>query len=203
MFLDPASNLSGFEAALYLVSNSTTSQRQSNIIVNGGVIINSPNNGLAAEGTGTATTYNVKDVAVVNSAAGGFNTNNSSHVLNITRGLASVKGAPYAAWHGSVNASACIYKGGSNQASLSNCSGTLPKYPTVLNASGQGANIQNRIGVSGTLFGEAGYNDTTSQALWPYPNEARIKTDFDSVRAAFGGKTLTKYVLEQFGNAAP
>jgi hypothetical protein len=203
MFLDPVSNLSGFEAAMYLVSNGTTSQRQSNIIVNGGVIINSPNNGLAAEGTGTATTYNVKDVAVVNSAAGGFNTNNSSHVLNITRGLASVRGAPYAAWRGSVNASACVYKGGSNQASLSNCSGTLPKYPTVLNASGQGANIQNRIGVSGTLFGEAGYNDTTSQALWPYPNEARIKTDFDGVRAAFGGKTVTKYVLEQFGNAAP
>jgi hypothetical protein len=203
MFLDPVSNLSGFEAALYLVSNSTTSQSQSNVTVNGGVIINSPNNGLAAEGTGVAVSYAVKDVAVINSAQGGFNTNNSSHVLNITRGLASVRGAPYAAWRGSVNATACVYKGGSNQASLSNCSGTLPKYPTVLNASGQGANIQKRIGVSGTLFGEAGYNDTLSQDLWPYPNEARIKSDFDAVRAAFGGKTLTKYVFEQFGNAAP
>jgi hypothetical protein len=203
MFLDPASNLSGFEAALYLVSNSTTSQRQSNVTVNGAVIINSPNNGLAAEGTGAATTYTVKDVAVINSVQGGFNTNNTSHVLNVTRGLASVKGAPYAAWRGSVNASACVYKGGSNQASLSNCSGTLPTYPTVLNSAGQGANIQKRIGVSGTLFGEAGYADEQSQALWPYPNEARIKTDFDAVRAAFGGKTLTKYVQEQFGNTAP
>ena len=203
MFLDSVSNLSGFEAALYLVSNGTTSQTQSNVTVNGAVIINSPNNGLAAEGNGAAVAYAVKDVAVVNSASGGFNTNNSSHTLNITRGLASVRGAPYAAWRGSVNASACVYKGGSNQASLSNCSGTLPKYPTVLNASGQGANIQKRIGVSGTLWGEAGYNDTQTQDLWPYPNEARIKSDFDSVRAAFGGKTLTKYVFEQFGNAAP
>ena len=73
----------------------------------------------------------------------------------------------------------------------------------MLNASGQGANIQKRIGVSGTLWGEAGYNDTQTQDLWPYPNEARIKTDFDAVRPAFGGKTLTKYVFEQFGNAAP
>lgn len=203
MFLDPVSSLSGFEAAIYLVSNGSTSLRQSNVTINGGVIINSPNNGLAAEGNGAATGYAIKDVAVINSRQGGFNTNNSSHTLNITRGLAVVSGSPYAAWSGTVNASACVYKGGSNKASLSNCSGTLPKYPTVLNASGQGANIQKRIGVSGTLFGEAGYNDTTSQDLWPYPNEARIKTDFDAVRAAFGGKTLTKYVFEQFGNAAP
>lgn len=204
MFLDPASGLSGFEAALYLVSNSTTSQRQSNVSVNGAVIINSPNNGLAAEGNGAVATYSVKDVAVVNSAQGGFNTNNSAHVLNVTRGLASVRGAPFAAWRGTLTGANCVYKGGSNSgASLSNCSGTLPKYPTALNANGQGADISKRIGVSGTLFGEAGYNDTQSQALWPYPNEARIKTDFDAVRAAFGGKTLTKYVQEQFGNAAP
>lgn len=204
MFLDPASGLSGFEAALYLVSNGTTPTKQSNVTVNGAVIINSPNNGLAAEGTGTATAYAIKDVAVVNSGAGGFNTNNSSHTLNITRGLASVKGAPYAAWHGSVNASSCVYKGGSNSgASLTSCSSTLPTYPTVLNSAGQGANIQKRIGVSGTLWGEAGYNDATTQDLWPYPNEARIKSDFDAVRPAFGGKTLTKYVFEQFGNTAP
>jgi hypothetical protein len=203
MFLDSVSSLSGFEAALYLVSNGTTSQTQSNVTINGAVIINSPNNGLAAVGNGAAVAYAVKDVAVVNSASGGFNTNNSAHTLNITRGLASVRGAPYAAWRGSVNASACVYKGGSNQASLSNCSGTLPKYPTVLNASGQGANILKRIGVSGTLWGESGYNDTQTQDLWPYPNEARIKSDFDAVRPAFGGKTLTKYVFEQFGNAAP
>jgi len=203
LFVDPASGLSGFEAAMYLVSNGSTSLKQSNVSVNGAVIIGSPNNGLAAEGDGAATSYAIKDVAVIGSTQGGFNTNNASHTLNITRGLASVKGSPYAAWSGTVNASACVYKGGSNQASLSNCSGTLPTYPTVLNSAGQGANIQKRIGVSGTLFGEAGYNDTQTQDLWPYPNEARIKTDFDAVRAAFGGKTLTKYVQEQFGNTAP
>lgn len=203
LFVDPASNLSGFEAAMYLVSNGSTSLRQSNVSVNGAVIIGSPNNGLAAEGDGPTASYTIKDVAVVGSRQGGFNTNNASHTLNITRGLAVVSGSPYAAWSGTVNASACVYKGGSNQASLSNCSGTLPKYPVVLNSSSQGANVQKRIGVSGTLFGEAGYNDTQSQDLWPWPNEARIKTEFDAVRPAFGGKTLTKYVYEQLGNTAP
>jgi len=40
-----------------------------------------------------------------------------------------------------------------------------------------GANITNRLGVSGTLYGETGYATETSQSLWPWPQETRIKND--------------------------
>jgi hypothetical protein len=40
-----------------------------------------------------------------------------------------------------------------------------------------GANLVNRIGSSGTRFGDSGYNTPTPIALWPWPNEARIKRE--------------------------
>jgi hypothetical protein len=85
------------------------------------------------------------------------------------------------------------------------------------NAGGQmGAQIMNRIGTSGTLYGEPGYNTVTGDALWPWPNEDRIKTDFASVSAHNGARgfatgtsldgspqTLTKYIWEQLGHQIP
>jgi hypothetical protein len=133
---------------------------------------------------------------VLRSAAGGFNTNGSGK-LTITRAFADVKGAPFAAWNGSLSASSCVYKGTNSGASLTSCSSTLPTSITAPNALGQGANIAFRIGVDGTLFGEPGFEDVTTAPLWPWPQEARIKADFDSVRPAFGGKTLTEYVNSQ------
>jgi len=38
-----------------------------------------------------------------------------------------------------------------------------------------GANIIKRYGVSGTLYGETGYNTLTDEDLWPFPNEDKIK----------------------------
>jgi len=102
----------------------------------------------------------------------------------------------------------------SSGASLSNCS-TNPtsaqglKFPVRVEAgsslatSGIGPDVTKRIGVSGTLFGEPGYDTMLAESLWPYPNETRIKSDFDSVRAAFGGKSLTDYVWEQLGAVSP
>lgn len=191
--LDSAQGLSGFEAALYLVSNGTTSMRAANNVVSGAIVIDSPNNGIAAEGT-TSANWLVQDAAVLRSAAGGFNTNGSGK-LTVTRAFADVKGAPFAAWNGSLSASSCIYKGGSNSgASLTSCSSTLPTSITQPNALGQGASIQFRIGKDGTLFGEPGFEDLTTAPLWPWPNEERIKADFDAVRPAFGGRSLTGYV---------
>ena len=75
-----------------------------------------------------------------------------------------------------------------------------------------GARITKRIGVSGTLHGEAGYNTVTSQDLWPFPNEDIIKSDFAAVSArgfATGNsldgtpQTLTKYIWESLGNQIP
>jgi hypothetical protein len=90
---------------------------------------------------------------------------------------------------------------------------------STLKTSGQGggqkgAQIVNKIGVSGTLHGEAGYNAETGQSVWPWPNESRIKADFAAVNSGARGfavgnsldgypQTLTKYIWEYLGNPIP
>jgi len=218
MFLDPASGLNGFEAGIYLVSNGTTSIRQSNVTVNGGIVIGSPNNGLAAEGNGAAATYSLSNV-VIHGSGGGVATNNSGHVVTLSGAYVNTRGTAYARWAsgGSLTVRNCINNASgsaSSGASLSNCA-TNPtsaqglKFPVRVEAgsslasSGIGPDVTKRIGVSGTLFGEPGYDSMLAESLWPYPNQSRIKADFDSVRAAFGGKSLTDYVWEQLGTASP
>jgi len=90
-----------------------------------------------------------------------------------------------------------------------------------------GATILKKIGTSGTLYGETGYNTTTDDDLWPFPNEALIKTkmaaySYDDgsggdpeITGARGfcasGKqlngtddiTLTSYIWEYLGNQIP
>lgn len=77
----------------------------------------------------------------------------------------------------------------------------------------RGAGITKQIGVSGTLYGEAGYNTVTSAELWPWRNEARIKIDMSSVaglsaaQATRGfcasGESLTHYIFNRLGNGSP
>jgi len=218
LFVDPASGLNGFEAGIYLVSNGTTSIKQSNVSVNGGIVIGSPANGLAAEGNGSAATYALSNV-VIHGSGGGVATNNSGHIVTLTGAYVNTKGTAYARWasSGSLTVRNCINNASgsaSSGASMTNCA-TNPtsaqglKYPvrveagSTLASSGIGPDVTKRIGVSGTMFGEPGYDSVLAESLWPYPNESRIKTDFDSVRAAFGGKSLTDYVWEQLGTASP
>ncbi|MFH0907484.1 MAG: LamG-like jellyroll fold domain-containing protein [bacterium] len=52
-----------------------------------------------------------------------------------------------------------------------------------------GANIVKRIGVSGTLWGEEGYNTVTSEDLWPFPYEDVIRRDMRSY--SYTGPTAT------------
>lgn len=77
-----------------------------------------------------------------------------------------------------------------------------------------GALIDNAIGVSGTLYGDEGWNTNTGVSLWPFPNEDRIKTDMASVSlrgfATTGlqlngqdNVTLTSYIWEYLGNELP
>jgi len=80
-----------------------------------------------------------------------------------------------------------------------------------------GPTILKKIGVSGTLYGEDGWDTVTSENLWPFPNEAKIKelmsTTVDGVSGAYGfttgnsidgsAQTLTKYIWEQLGNQIP
>lgn len=89
-----------------------------------------------------------------------------------------------------------------------------------------GADVTQRYGVSGTLWGEPGFDQRTSEALWPWPHEDTIKTVFaeanippagnvpstnDTLRGfcaqgldRFGNPhTLTRYVWQYLGNKIP
>lgn len=85
-----------------------------------------------------------------------------------------------------------------NGASCTTCLTTAAGATLITGVSGRGATITKRIGHDGTLYGEDGFNTTTDEDLWPWPNEARIKADFDSVRPAFAGNSLTEYVKTAF-----
>lgn len=74
-----------------------------------------------------------------------------------------------------------------------------------------GATVLNRYGVSGTLWGEAGFEQLTTASLWPWPNEARIRADMRSYAGppsgargfCADGMTLTRYIWEYLGNPMP
>ena len=86
-----------------------------------------------------------------------------------------------------------------------------------------GATVLYKRGVSGSLYGQTGYDALTSEPLWPWPNEARIKADMSTypsnwpagnlpspVRGFTAGaskdgtsQTLTKYIWEYLGNQIP
>ena len=77
-----------------------------------------------------------------------------------------------------------------------------------------GATILNRYGAEGSRYGESNYNTLTATALWPWPNETRIKREmcantargFCATGARLDGVnpiTLTTYIWEQLGNPIP
>lgn len=70
-----------------------------------------------------------------------------------------------------------------------------------------GANVLQRIGADGTRHGETGFDTPTSACLWPWPEEARAKQflceDAGVTRGLCQAQSITKYVWEYFGNAAP
>jgi hypothetical protein len=84
----------------------------------------------------------------------------------------------------------------------------------ALNQTGgqMGAKITTKIGDSGTLYDDTGWNSDTGVSLWPWPYEGRIKTDMAAVstrgfcastanpRTNTGYITLTSYIWEYLGN---
>lgn len=75
-----------------------------------------------------------------------------------------------------------------------------------------GAEIVKKLGVSGTLYGETGWNTLTNDNLWPFPNEDTIRSSMrvytaNSVDGTRGfcatDQTLTKYIWEYLGNTIP
>lgn len=105
-----------------------------------------------------------------------------------------------------------------------NLSGGL-KYPVRIenssNLSGKasdagaiGPTIMKKIGVSGTLYGETGYDTVTDDVLWPWPYEDIIQTNMKAYSYDSGnlsgnrgfcvtGQTLSNYVWSYLGNPMP
>jgi hypothetical protein len=91
----------------------------------------------------------------------------------------------------------------------------------------RGATIMYKRGVSGTLWGEPGYDELTDEPLWPFPYEDEIKKDMAAFNREFtvdsetytinGARgfcapgnglngepiTLTSYIWEYLGNPCP
>lgn len=77
-----------------------------------------------------------------------------------------------------------------------------------------GANILTRYGADGSRYGDTGYNTLTATALWPWPNQAKIKSQMcvGTTRGfcASGNRlddsrpvSLTSYIWEYLGNPVP
>jgi hypothetical protein len=69
-----------------------------------------------------------------------------------------------------------------------------------------GPEIQKRIGRSGTLYGDPGFEELGSEDLWPWPYEARLKADFAELPArGFTAQpgTLTDYIWSMLGHPSP
>lgn len=89
----------------------------------------------------------------------------------------------------------------------------------ILKAHGTvGADVTVQYGVTGTLWGEAGFDQVTTAALWPWRNEDEIKQWFSvpntppagnvpsansTVRGFTAASTLTTYVWEYLGTPIP
>ncbi|MGV8056434.1 MAG: fibronectin type III domain-containing protein [Smithellaceae bacterium] len=97
----------------------------------------------------------------------------------------------------------------------SNCKGT------GVGGADRGATILYRWGTSGTYWGDTGWDSVTAEPLWPWPNEARIRSDMRAysytgpmVSGQTGtlsgnrgfcsdGQTLTNYIWGYLNNPMP
>ncbi len=103
----------------------------------------------------------------------------------------------------------CSGTGDTSMNPLTNGLSFLPRIEagSALAMAGKGANITTRIGASGTLFGAIGFNTSTGEDLWPWPNQDRLKADFceDGVVRGMCASALsmTDYVWGFLGSASP
>ena len=212
MVVDSQTGLEGFESNIYFVGNESSKTPVKNVRLQGAIVIGGPGNGIAFDDWKPYENALVEDVVVWGTAAGGFAANGSGHHVIVNRALIKSSGTAFADWSGKGDIqvkNALAYQNkkvlssvtASNVTTLNSTNG-LKYLPRV----DKGPQIVKRIGVSGTLFGEPGFEDVTNEKLWPWPNEERIKADFAQVQPrgfAASNKSLTRYVWEQLGNAAP
>jgi hypothetical protein len=81
-------------------------------------------------------------------------------------------------------------------------------YGTGSGGANYGATIVKRYGCDGCFYGDAGYNTLSGTDLWPYPNQARIKTELCSTfvsetRGFCSAASISYYVWNYLGNGCP
>lgn len=220
-----------YEAALYHPSNGPAG---SNIRDLGAIILNIGGNGVgwdggtpsagnrledgivwntsyAASSNGSAHGGTMDRLTVGQNSQGGINDYNGGGNFTLTHSLMwqATSGNLQAITHSN---NVCFNPACSGEASLNPATSGLLYLPRIeagsaLAAAGVGANVTKRIGVSGTLYGEPGYDQLTAENLWPWPNEAAIKTAMCTDAGVSTGfcaaPTLTRYVWEMLGNPIP
>jgi hypothetical protein len=145
----------------------------------------------------------------VNDWQGGGNWNLSSSILwQIANSNLSAINA---------NGNVCFNASCSGQTTLNPASSGLLYLPRIeagsaLQTAGPGATrvgavILNQLGVSGTLYEEAGYDQMTATSLWPWPQEGLLKQVMCAEAGISTGfcasSSLTRYVWEILGNPIP
>ncbi|RJQ23916.1 hypothetical protein C4565_10570 [Candidatus Parcubacteria bacterium] len=92
-----------------------------------------------------------------------------------------------------------------------------PLATAGVNGGPVGPSIMKKIGISGKLYGEPGWDTLTNENLWPFPNEDKIKElmseTVEGVSGIYGftsgnsldgtPQTLTKYIWEYLRNKIP
>jgi hypothetical protein len=213
MVVDSRLGLDGFESNIYFVGNESSKTPVKNVRLQGAIVIGGPGNGIGFDDWKPYENASVEDVVIWGTAAGGFAAGGSGHHVTVDRALVKSGGTAFADWSGKGDIRVRSSIATQNKKTLSSVNASnvqsfdaavpgLKYLPRV----DKGPQIVKRIGVSGTLFGEPGFEDVTGENLWPWPNEVRIKADFAEVQPrgfAASNKSLTQYVWEQLGNPTP
>jgi hypothetical protein len=215
-----------FDQAFYIIYNSASAESTEHISVLGSMAINNEANAFRWDGSSTTITTDTftNNVGIGYGTSGAYALVNGSSKVNLSCSVTQCgfKTFTYGAGHWGpgtpsvsnsffASISSTLYNGWSNSGN-STTPGSTWLYPPRVESGTVGPTIVKKIGISGTLYGDPGYNITTSDNLWPWPNEARIKNDMASVSArgfASGAsrdgsaQSLTKYIWEYLGNTIP
>jgi hypothetical protein len=241
--IDSLTGLVNWQAGMYNVGNTSTTQIPTNVKIQGAIVLNNQGNGIEFDGAIAYVSSSVDDAVVWEAPTqfgDGFVSNGAAHQVTVNRMSAKTgaKGyADYFAGTGVITVKNSIAYQNTTRAVLNIATVTDlvswqngTDFGTVLNPTtnglkyltriedgsrlttlGEGRSqigprIVKRIGASCTLYGEAGFEDVTTQDLWPWPNEGRMKSDFAEVNSrgfSAGSGSLTDYIWGYLGNASP
>lgn len=204
-----------WQSAFYAVQNSASPNSSNGNSWTGIIALNnlsgSDGAGLRFDGDQAQTGHVIQD-AVLWGANWGLNVSYAAAIgvtaSRLTLGLTKCAGACYAIGGGSGGTKSFTSVRLVNaQLSGVSATSTASTPPTYLpqQVGGIGANVMTMIGATGTRVGDAGWNVDTGVALWPWPNETRLKAEMCAgvTRGFCGDSSLTHYIWNDLGNGSP